>query len=136
MIRICQKCGIEFDRPHPSHKYTYCSLKCAYAARPPRSKFCKCGNPRRKGGQDCTPCHNANNTKNRKRWDDFTPEEKEKLKARAHASMALKRGQIHRKPCEVCGSPKSQMHHPDYSKHLEVVWLCRPHHMEVHRGQT
>jgi hypothetical protein len=83
---------------------------------------------------DCLACHTAHNNLTRKRWADFTPEEKVKLGARAHASMALKRGQITRRRCQICSSPKSQMHHPDYSKHLEIVWLCRTHHLDVHRG--
>src|SRR5262245_57418077 len=42
-------------------------------------------------------------------------------------SRNLKRGKIKRQPCEVCGST-AQMHHDDYSRPLEVRWLCRPHH--------
>jgi len=30
--------------------------------------------------------------------------------------------------CEVEG----ERHHPDYSKPLEIVWLCRKHHRAVH----
>jgi hypothetical protein len=31
--------------------------------------------------------------------------------------------------CSACGVEcKPQGHHPDYSKPLEVVWLCRPCH--------
>lgn len=37
------------------------------------------------------------------------------------------------KPCEVCGDKKTHRHHPDYSKPLEVVFLCRKHHGLVHR---
>lgn len=25
------------------------------------------------------------------------------------------------------------MHHPDYSKPLEVVWMCRPCHLAEHK---
>ena len=32
--------------------------------------------------------------------------------------------------CEVEG----ERHHPDYSKPLDIVWLCRKHHKELHRG--
>jgi hypothetical protein len=35
-------------------------------------------------------------------------------------------------PCVVCGNPKTDGHHEDYSKVLDVVWLCRKHHMERH----
>lgn len=36
-------------------------------------------------------------------------------------------------PCAVCGSPNSVAHHEDYSKPLEVVWLCQKHHVARHR---
>jgi endogenous inhibitor of DNA gyrase (YacG/DUF329 family) len=36
------------------------------------------------------------------------------------------------KPCEVCGK-KGERHHDNYDRPLEVRWLCRTHHSEVHR---
>lgn len=57
----------------------------------------------------------------------------EKDRARAAVNHAVARGKMERKPCEVCGDPKSDGHHDDYAKPLDVRWLCRPHHMEVHR---
>lgn len=39
---------------------------------------------------------------------------------------------IPKKPCEVCGDPDSQRHHDDYSKPLEVRFLCTKHHAEHH----
>lgn len=38
-----------------------------------------------------------------------------------------------RKPCEICGAAKSEAHHGDYSKPLDVTWLCRDHHAAWHR---
>ena len=45
---------------------------------------------------------------------------------------ALKTGKLMRWPCEVCGNAESDGHHPDYSRPLVVVWLCKEHHREVH----
>jgi hypothetical protein len=42
----------------------------------------------------------------------------------------VKSGKIKRLPCEICGDINSQAHHPDYSKPLDVVWLCVKHHVE------
>jgi len=53
--------------------------------------------------------------------------------ARQAVRFALKTGKLVRQPCEVCGLADSQAHHPDYSRKLEVRWLCRKHHWELHR---
>lgn len=54
-----------------------------------------------------------------------------KLKQRARV-IANKTVPI--QPCEVCGSEDDiARHHDDYSKPLEVRFLCRKHHGEVHR---
>ncbi|WP_218650451.1 hypothetical protein [Brevundimonas sp. P7753] len=34
--------------------------------------------------------------------------------------------------CEVCSATRVDAHHDDYSRPLDVRWLCRAHHMEVH----
>lgn len=55
----------------------------------------------------------------------------EKVRARDAVANAIRRGKLSRLPCEVCGEVKSEAHHGDYSKPLEVRWLCRPHHLEA-----
>jgi len=57
---------------------------------------------------------------------------------RAHTIVlrAVRRGLISRKPCEECGDPKSEGHHEDYSKPLDVVWLCRTHHRRRHIAEA
>lgn len=56
-----------------------------------------------------------------------------KNKVRASTKGAVKRGVIKKEPCRVCGNQKSEIHHIDYSKPLEIMWLCREHHMEWHK---
>lgn len=58
-----------------------------------------------------------------------------KYKARQMVSRFVREGKIKRLPCSVCGNPNSQAHHEDYSKPLDVVWLCFKHHRERH-GQV
>lgn len=80
-------------------------------------------------------------------WHEKTPERKrqqrdiakrmmekypEKQKARSMVSQAVKKGILKREPCQVCNKEKSEGHHPDYSKPLEVMWLCKKHHVEEH----
>jgi hypothetical protein len=52
-------------------------------------------------------------------------------KYKAHAASK----NIPKQPCEVCGNPKAQKHHEDYSKPLEVKWLCVKHHAAHHVEQ-
>lgn len=59
----------------------------------------------------------------------------EKAKARSMIGNAVRDGRVTRQPCEVCGDPKSQAHHEDYSKPLDVKWLCFYHHRVAHGQQ-
>jgi len=56
------------------------------------------------------------------------------IKARAWnlTGCAIKSGLLVRQPCEVCGHSPVEAHHGDYSKPLDVRWLCRTHHLEQH----
>ena len=56
----------------------------------------------------------------------------DKKRAWAMISYHLRMGNITRKPCEVCGDVKAEAHHDDYSKPLDVRWLCFTHHREAH----
>lgn len=59
-----------------------------------------------------------------------------KVEARLITRNAIRRGELTRLPCEVCGTAKSHAHHEDYSKPLEVVWLCRAHHEALHHAKA
>lgn len=61
------------------------------------------------------------------------PKNRQKVVARWLAGKALQRGKLKRRPCQVCGDERSQMHHPDYSEPYRIEWLCRKHHAEKHR---
>lgn len=62
------------------------------------------------------------------------PLNKLKHKARCAVTAALKAGKLARQPCERCGATdRVHAHHDDYSKALEVQWLCPVHHSERHR---
>jgi hypothetical protein len=59
----------------------------------------------------------------------------EKAKAHAKVQYALRVGRIVRPgACQDCGETLPlHGHHEDYSRPLEVVWLCRDCHMKRHR---
>ena len=44
---------------------------------------------------------------------------------------ALQNGRLKKLPCLICGE-KAEAHHPDYSRPLDVIWLCIKHHKETH----
>lgn len=52
--------------------------------------------------------------------------------ARDRVCKVLASGRLVRQPCEMCGDVNSEAHHEDYSKALDVKWLCFKHHRETH----
>ena len=63
------------------------------------------------------------------KWAKANPE---KRRAQSAVAYALRVGRLLRGVCEVCGAEKVHAHHDDYSKPLEVRWLCPKHHAANH----
>lgn len=63
--------------------------------------------------------------KNRLKYPD-------KNKARQRVYDAKRHGKLAEQPCEICGALKVTAHHEDYSKPLDVIWLCPKHHRWIH----
>lgn len=61
---------------------------------------------------------------------------RKKLLARQRLKYAIENGKVERQPCSQCGEQNAEAHHEDYDKPLEVIWLCRKHHTEIHSGRT
>ena len=59
----------------------------------------------------------------------------EKYRAKELIQRLVRRGSIQKECCSVCREANTQGHHPDYSRPLEVVWLCQFHHSQAHRGK-
>ena len=59
----------------------------------------------------------------------------EKYKANTAVNNAVRDGRLIKQLCEVCGSHVTEAHHDDYSKPLDVRWLCYTHHLEAHGKQ-
>lgn len=73
-------------------------------------------------------------TKNRKStaqvaWKNRNPKA---VWAQVALKSGLYRGLLKRRPCEICGKPETDAHHPDYDRPLFVRWLCRKHHIDTH----
>ena len=58
----------------------------------------------------------------------------ERVAARQALGVAVRKGQILKRPCERCGAKKVHGHHPDYSRPLDVVWLCPDCHRKEHEA--
>jgi len=56
----------------------------------------------------------------------------EKTRAYNLLNKAVRGGRVTRQPCEVCGELEVEAHHDDYSKPLDVRWLCVKHHRQHH----
>jgi hypothetical protein len=68
-----------------------------------------------------------------KSWNAANPE---KIKARTKVANAVRDGKLTKpEACERCQSTALRLHghHEDYSKPLEVMWLCEPCHGKRHR---
>src|SRR3990167_2004840 len=121
---ICLTCNIE--KPQED----FCKFKCIknnvlYSGYYRKCKECE--NKR-------TRLYKRNNreimNKASRRWEK---KNLHKRKANRAVLYAINTGRLIRKPCKVCGMDNTEGHHRDYSKPLDVIWLCRKHHLEEHR---
>lgn len=133
-LKTCLKCGAEKPRtefyPHPQMadgllgKCKRCARLDARSNRGKRYEYyleydrARCADPARK----------AMGIASFRAAADKHPE---RTAAARITYNAVKRGEIKRQPCWVCGD-KAEAHHPDYSRPLDVVWLCLVHHRQAH----
>lgn len=66
--------------------------------------------------------------------DAYNLRNPKKKYAREQVAYAIKTGKLTSQSCEVCGYEVTHAHHDDYSKPLDVRWLCDNHHKEWHRN--
>jgi hypothetical protein len=76
-----------------------------------------------------TPEFKARSNKNTKASYERNPE---KQKCRAKARDAVNKGVIVKETCFLCGEENVQIHHPDYTQPLAIIWLCQLHHTQYH----
>jgi hypothetical protein len=136
IIKKCKKCNKNFEIKYPCYNQIYCGNR-------KLKKGCSWENykeERRKERRLYKQRYPEINKeykkkypeiakKTREKWNKNNPE---KVKVQQQLNDEIKKGKIKRKPCEICGNPKSHGHHDDYSKPLEVIWLCGFHHYHYH----
>lgn len=105
-------------------RWVFCSRQCCGRYAASSGKFAGAKNPRWLGGVS------KDNMRYRRRQIERHPVEEAARQAVSNAKRR-KRNRLVPQPCP-CGETKVQAHHTDYTKPLDVVWLCRPCHDREH----
>jgi hypothetical protein len=144
-IVACHGCGRRFRTRHSQAKW--CPSKCRTKAA--RSSWNRYSAKNRTARRDYSHRYYAENAADiiaktdaykgtergravvRKTTANMRQKYPEKYAARQAVRVALRSGKLTKKPCR-CGSLNVQAHHSDYSKPLQVEWLCRPCHRKEH----
>ena len=74
--------------------------------------------------------------RSRKKWMANNPE---KRAAHYAVNNAVRDGRLEKPAsCQVCGATPKRIegHHEDYTKPLDVLWLCRTCHNDAHRAKA
>lgn len=118
-----------------------------YAIRPGRGVYCSrsCHTSAKNHAKKGKPSGRYQNGEANPNWkggvskinirytDRFRERFPEKVSAHEAVKRAIKTGSISRQPCVRCGgSDRIHAHHKDYSKPLDVMWLCQPCHIQEH----
>lgn len=91
----------------------------------------KCGSLHDRPQRYCADCHAAYMRKWRKAHP-LSEEARKRDNARSYAGVMKRRGAIAALPCQKCGAPDAEMHHPDHELPRYVIWLCRTCHLAWH----
>lgn len=80
-----------------------------------------------------------NKTRNREHYSNhpskvaWIKRNKFKRAAQIKVGNAIRNGRLIKMACRKCGNPKSEAHHEDYNRPLDVIWLCKDCHGARHR---
>jgi hypothetical protein len=141
VISKCTACGSLFERPTTQHRNLCTKCNNAYnSARYKRRmldpKYVLKQRARYKVRREKDKLLGKSNIHyrhrayiNHKKWEENN---RGKIRAYNYLHRVIKSGKMVKEPCRVCGSPFVQMHHEDYSKPLNVMFLCTKHHHELH----
>lgn len=138
----CYKCGAVKENP----KIGYCHA-CKreqdndWRIRTGRTKKhrtgkCQCGNDFASfSGYQCIDCYRK--TRNDKKNNPNYKIQVLKESVRAVTRNYIKMGILIKDKCQICGTNENiEAHHDDYTKPLDIRWLCRAHHREFHKNNN
>lgn len=141
----CKLCGNSFMSSHSQAKY--CFLECKNVGkRISWNKYSERNREaRRKHGQLMYQNNIVNVSKRVKKYKSTKKGKEvqkaadikqrslypEKYNARMQVLMAKRKGILKQESCSDCGVEKTEAHHEDYFKPLEVIWLCKKCHDKI-----
>jgi hypothetical protein len=100
-----------------------------------RTGKCACGNEFASYSRyQCVDCYRK--YRQEKRQDPEYRDRTFKQNVRTFTRNCIKIGILIKEQCKICGTNENvEAHHEDYTKPLDVIWLCRNHHREHHKNQ-
>lgn len=145
--QVCPGCGSNFNE-YAGNERKYCSADCSNnARRTERPKCERCGEPvRTMSNRYCSKsCKSLSQDRAKlpgtfyeRNADAVRAERRERYatdegyRSKVLARVAAYKAHPDTQPCEHCGSPNADRHHEDYSRPLDVRWLCRKCHIDEH----
>lgn len=128
MIRSCTKCGAETEfRDDHNKRQGYWCKACRSKASVESARRHR--ETKRKNNNAYLARISGDRAVRTASWRANHPE---KRAAHQAVQTAIRNETMAKQACQVCGADKVHAHHEDYSKPLEVMWLCHTHHMQRH----
>lgn len=104
---------------------------------------CQCKACRRKAQSKTRPLHRDAHNEYKREYRkahssalysrEYVRSNPERAVAHNKVKYAVRLGTLTALPCEICGTTTLvHAHHEDYSKPLDVIWLCPLHHKWIH----
>ena len=135
-MKTCFKCHIEkpLDAFYPHNRMADGRLnKCKDCARRDVRKA-RIADPEKVRAYDRARSSDpARYARNRERVAQYRHEHPERYAAHSAVNNAIRGGKLEKGPCAFCArDDRVEAHHHDYSKPLDVTWLCSPCHRRFH----
>lgn len=138
MTKICTECGEtkELNDFHKNKRLKSGLCSCCKACAIKRTKAHYRANALAKRAYEAARYQ----TDKRKTWKSdyqqrYRAKYKDRYKAHTAVLMAVRTGGLTPQPCQDCGQlDNTEAHHEDYSKPMEIIWLCFRCH-RIRHGQ-